>query len=571
MNKKLLILGCAGRKRGSDRPLPALDRYDGPTYRVVRKFLREYRWPEDVSIAVLSAEHGLFGILKGIQNYDKRMDSATARAKVAECSTILDRWATSHRSVHVSLGKDYMPAVQPGLERLGLEQEVFSGGQGEKLHHLKTFLRGTSPSKRTKVELEAGTGRYRYFLPDWDDLLDPRFDFEGDSFSGASRSQRGDKHCCVLMKPRMSDGMLLSLAQQSTPKGPLRRPEGTEPRSLAPPPLRSHFGLADDQYLFGDCGAFSYVNEAVPEISVEEAVALYESYGFDFGASVDHIPVASVMSDGQRVELTEKERRSRVNITHENAKSFIESARDRKVAFTPVGTIQGLTPEDFAQAVKYYYGFGYRHMAIGGLVPRKTKQVEAIVKAVMQAVGELPRRPWIHLFGVYRPTLQALFRELKVDSFDSASYFRKAWLRSDQNYLAANGQWYAAIRVPMTRDGRTRNRLEKMNADFELLEQQESAALKLLSQYDKEQVGVGEVLDAVLAYDENLARSSETKSMQEKYRRTLTERPWRECECNFCRELGIHMLIFRGANRNKRRGAHNTLMLYGKLKESSQK
>ena len=59
LNKKLLILGCAGRKRDSDGLLPALDRYDGPSYRVVRKFLREYRWPEDVSIAVLSAEHGL--------------------------------------------------------------------------------------------------------------------------------------------------------------------------------------------------------------------------------------------------------------------------------------------------------------------------------------------------------------------------------------------------------------------------------------------------------------------------------------------------------------------------------
>ena len=115
MDKRLLILGCADRKRDSGGPLPALDRYDGPAYRVLRTFLREYQWPEDVSIAVLSAEYGLFGILKGIRQYDKRMDFATATARAPECLTILRKWATSHRSVHVALGKDYMPAVQPGL------------------------------------------------------------------------------------------------------------------------------------------------------------------------------------------------------------------------------------------------------------------------------------------------------------------------------------------------------------------------------------------------------------------------------------------------------------------------
>ena len=189
----------------------------------------------------------------------------------------------------------------------------------------------------------------------------------------------------------------------------------------------------------------------------------------------------------------------------------------------------------------------------------------------MQAAEELPERPWIHLFGIYRPKLQALFRELKVDSFDSASYFRKAWLRSDQNYLATDGQWYAALRVPMTSDGRTRNRLTEMDVDIDELKVQESKVLRLLSQYDSDQVSMSEVLEAILEYDSHLARSSETESMRAKYKRTLSNRPWRSCHCSFCKSLGIHMLIFRGANRNKRRGAHNTLMLYGDVSGDSQK
>lgn len=565
MKKQLLILGCADRKRNSKDLLPALDMYDGPAYRVIRKFLREYQWPEQVSIAVLSAKYGLFGIFRGIEHYDRRMDVSTAAAKAAECSSVLTTWAESHQSIHLSLGKDYMPAVEPALGSVGISKEIFHGGIGRKLSQIKAFMSSMSPPRRIRPELGGGTGSFSYFLPDWDDLLDPAFDFEADSFSGPSRSARGDQHCCVLMRPRMSDGILVSLAQQGKQKGPLRRFIGSDIGALSPPPMRRHFGLEEDQYLFGDCGAFSYVNDDQPAISVDQAVALYESYGFDLGASVDHIPIASVIRSGERVELTSSERQSRVDLTKENAKLFIESARQRKAQFVPVGTIQALSPEQFAKSVREYYDFGYRHLAIGGLVPRSDKMISECVQAVIREADKLPERPWIHLFGVFRPKLQQTFRQLKVDSFDSATYFRKAWLRSDQNYLSADGNWYAAVRVPMTSDGRTRVRMAQINADIPELERQEKVVLQLLSRYDRYEVGVDEVLDAVLEYDHNLARSSETASMRSKYRRTLVDRPWLKCRCNFCQDLGIHVVIFRGANRNKRRGAHNTLMLYSKV------
>ena len=127
---------------------------------------------------------------------------------------------------------------------------------------------------------------------------------------------------------------------------------------------------------------------------------------------------------------------------------------------------------------------------------------------------------------------------------------------------------HAALRVPMTSDGRTRSRLVGMGADIERLERQERSVLRLLSRYDSGQAGVDEVLEAVVDYDRHLARSSEITSMRAKYRRTLREAPWRSCECNFCRHLGIHILVFRGSNRNKRRGAHNTLMLYGGIRNA---
>ena len=564
--RKLLILGCSETKRSADGPLPALDRYDGPAYRVVRKFLRERRWPTDLSVAVLSAEHGLFGIFKNIEDYSRRMDSETARMQAPGCTRILESWIEHHQSYHISLGQQYLPALKPAIDKLALKPNLFEGAIGHKLRQVKYLLSTSDSTARNIPQLEAGAGKYRYFLPDWDDVLDPAFDFEADAFSAPTRSQRDDEHCALLAKPqRLSDGMLLSLAQCEIQKGLLKRPQGTGIDSLAPPPIREHFGLEDDQYLFGDCGAFSYVDSEEPILSVDRAVALYESYGFDFGAAVDHIPMEKIVRQGEVHELSKSERLKRIEITKTNAADFIASVQRRKAKFLPVAILHGLDPEGYSGLVQYYFDLGYRHMAIGGLVPRSDAQVAAIATAVMNRVDNLSERPWVHLFGIYRPKLQQLFRSIRVDSFDSATYFRKAWLRSDQNYLGADGEWYAAIRVPMTTDGRTLRKLERSEADIEQLRGEESAVLSLLSKYGRQEANIDEVLDAILGYDSHLARNSETGSMRAKYRRTLEKRPWEACDCNFCVDIGIHMLIFRGANRNRRRGAHNTLRLYQSL------
>lgn len=568
MGKQLLILGCSRAKREDVGLLPALDRYNGPLYQSLRKFLRENHWPQEISIAVLSAKYGLFGILKGIENYDLEMNSSIAQQKESECFRTLKAW-NNHVSAHVSLGKQYLPAVRPALEKLQIKTEIFHGPIGKKRSQINSLLENTSRKRRVKAEVEGGTGRLSYFLPDWDDLVDTDFDFVRDSFSKTKRSERNDKHCCVVMRPkRICDGMLVSLAQQVVSKGPLRSLKGTELGALSPPPLRKHYGLSAGQYLFGDCGAFSYVNEEQPTVPVEQAAALYELYGFDFGASVDHIPVRKISRQGEMKQLAEEERQERVTITRTNAREFIQATKKRKATFNPVGTIQGLNPKQYAESVREYFDLGYRHLAIGGLVPLRDVEIERIVRAVIKSANELKERPWIHLFGVFRPKLQDLFRELKIDSFDSATYFRKAWLRSDQNYLGANGKWYAAIRVPMTSDGRTRKRLIAANADIDQLEKEEREVLKLLCRFDTDEASLNEVLDAAVKYDSHLARTSETQSMRKKYKQTLEDRPWRKCECAFCQGIGIHTLIFRGANRNRRRGAHNTLMLYRNIQRS---
>jgi hypothetical protein len=53
----------------------------------------------------------------------------------------------------------------------------------------------------------------------------------------------------------------------------------------------------------------------------------------------------------------------------------------------------------------------------------------------------------------------------------------------------------------------------------------------------------------------------------EAYEETLRERPWERCSCSICSEIGIEVAIFRGNDRNRRRGFHNTRRFYDQFQD----
>ena len=54
-------------------------------------------------------------------------------------------------------------------------------------------------------------------------------------------------------------------------------------------------------------------------------------------------------------------------------------------------------------------------------------------------------------------------------------------------------------------------------------------------------------------------------SLAKNYRRVLEARPWKNCQCEICKTLGYQVIIFRGAERNRRRGFHNVWTFYQRL------
>jgi hypothetical protein len=565
----LVVLGCSATKVDASGSIPAVHLYDGPMYRVLRSHLRDRNWPRQLSVGVLSAKYGLIGGLAPIQRYDLRMTPERADALRPQVADSLHTFARGKSQVHLVLGKDYLRAIDDSLFSRNARVTEAEGPIGMKLHHFSELLASFDAPVRSENRPEPGRGRPLYFLPDWDDFLDVDFDFEGDQFSADTREERREAHSIELMKPkRLCDGVLVSLAQYlGGGKGLLKRLSPNDPDLLRPRSVREHFGLTRDQWAFGDCGAFSYSAEHDPAVSVVQAVSIYDLYDFDFGASVDHIPLAEIVNDkGERVVLSEYERRRRVLVTRQNAAAFIAEWKRRNCRFMPVGVIQGLSAKGYADQVPEYLEMGYEYLALGGLVPKSDEDIKQVVEKVAAVIKPLRRKPWVHLLGVFRPNLQEVFRESGINSFDSATYFRKAWLRSDQNYLAKTGEWYAAIRVPPSADARTLQRLRQSGLSESDIKRMEKAALRNLRRYDAKETTLKTCLRSVLRYDALLDRGDfDLARMRTHYRRTLKDRPWTACDCNMCRDIGIDIAIFRGYNRNKRRGAHNTLQLYRTL------
>ena len=308
----------------------------------------------------------------------------------------------------------------------------------------------------------------------------------------------------------------------------------------------------------GDCGAFSYVREEVPPYSPDEVIDFYSECGFDLGISVDHVILGydpSADRDRQHPQLASW--RHRQALTLELASEFLHRCRVRKVAFQPLGVAQGWSPTSYAVAVRKLQRMGYRRIALGGMVPLRTDEVLACLDQVDQV-----RRSdvQLHLLGITRCENVRAFADCGVTSFDSTSPFRQSFKDESDNYYVLD-RTYTALRVPQV-DGnpRLRDRIRAGQVRQEEALKLERDCLTALRRYDAARTTVAIVLRALRRYDQFCDEGR--KDRTEAYREILEARPWQGCSCGVCAVAGIEVAMFRGAERNKRRGFHN-LFVFG--------
>ena len=149
-NPRLLILSCSQRKQSTQGLLPALQRYDGPAYRVMSKFMRVH--PSEVrslDVYILSAEFGLISADKPIPDYDRRMTYKRAKELQQPALSALKHIliCKQYKDLFINLGKDYLRVLN-GYESLipaNLKVIVSRGVMGRKLAELRNWLHERVP------------------------------------------------------------------------------------------------------------------------------------------------------------------------------------------------------------------------------------------------------------------------------------------------------------------------------------------------------------------------------------------------------------------------------------------
>jgi hypothetical protein len=408
----------------------------------------------------------------------------------------------------------------------------------------------------------------KFFLPDSQDLIDPTYDFERERRSDLRQRQRDDIYAHEFFSTLAFDGLLLSKGIVDGIGGSGGRYTPAQRKRLlrlgAPRFFRMERAPAPLEFM-GDCGAFTYVDEEEPPYSVQEVLDFYEFCRVDFGVSLDHVilqfePAADEPGDGS-ASIDDPVRR-RQELTLELAREFLRQHRGSRLGFEPLGAAQGWSPGSYATAVKALQKMGYEAIALGGMVPLKSQEILMCLEEIQRV-----RRPGtrLHLLGVTRPEHLQEFARLGVTSFDSTSPLRQAFKDARDNYYLENLR-YTALRIPQVEGNLGMQRRIACGAvSQEQARRLERDCLEAMKRFEQGRRTVGQVLKVLLEY-EQLYDPEAKKDYAEAYEKTLREAPWRRCPCEVCQELGHHVIIFRGAERNRRRGFHNVWTFYRQLK-----
>jgi hypothetical protein len=412
----------------------------------------------------------------------------------------------------------------------------------------------------------------KFVFADSMDFVDPNFDFIKDQTAATRKPYWDDQYAHEMLGYAPYDGVLVSRAIVGDHNFPGKYTEAQAMR-LRRVGARKFLRLDGPQHknmmLMGDCGAFSYSNLEAPPYKPTDTLEFYADAGFTHGCSIDHIIFEFDLSAKGSKQGSESARQ-RFDITLELAEQFLALSHDLGKEFTPVGIVQGWSPYSMNQAAKQLLKMGYRYLAIGGLVPLKTESIHRAVHAVDAAV-RCKSGACIHLLGFAKADAVSQFSRYRVASFDTTSPLIRAFKDGSRNYYLRSSRgemtYYSAIRIPQANENNTLKRqIKSGRLCQDHLLRMEAAALKALRDYSRGCLNIECTLDAIIDYSRPVHWSCSQKeetlerrmgTLRNQYRRTLEDRPWERCRCAICAESGIEVMVFRGSNRNKRRGMHN--------------
>jgi hypothetical protein len=412
----------------------------------------------------------------------------------------------------------------------------------------------------------------KFLYSDTHDYVDPGYDFENDRNAPKRRRYWDDAYAHQMMSPTPYDGLLVAMSAVRKAPGVANskvRYSTAEEQRLLRDGARKFLRLDAPEYkdamVMGDCGAFAYVDQEKPAFSPMEVFEFYADAGFTHGVSPDHI-IFACDTGNPPLEAMNRDVRYRYELSLENAREFMRICRAEGMPFVPMGAVQGWSPHSIAQAAKQLEDMGYRYLAIGGLVPLK---VDVIHKVLVALRDTIKPETDIHLLGFAKADSIQDFTSYGITSFDSTSPLIRAFMDEKANYYMPNSDggldYYAAVRIPQAvENSRLMRGIKQGIFNAEDLQKREAIALTALRMFDKEKETLEATVEAIMDYQQFLTLDGDSdkhqkslKKTKERVERTLKDAPWKRCGCDICLDIGVDVIIFRSANRNRRRGFHN--------------
>ena len=405
----------------------------------------------------------------------------------------------------------------------------------------------------------------KYFFPDSHDFIDPSFDFDTEKRSPNRVRQRDDLYAHEAIQQKPYDGLLISKAfidglpdsPEKTRYSPQQKFRFYRERS------HNYFRLPKNMLMMGDCGAFAYSNLTKPPFTTDEIIEFYSNANVNLGISLDHI-VFDYESKNIKTGRVKKISNDRILIARERIERTLYNAEDfmrksKKLNYIPYGVAHGWNNESYLYSVRELQKMGYDHITLGGLIPLRSDSVLSILEDLKK---QTKKNTQYHLLGINRLNYLKKYKDLNVSSVDSTSPLKQAFKDRCNNYYYKDKN-YIAIKIPHPENN---NNLKKLISSgklpIERVRKLEYNVLNNLRYYDKNKISLDKTLKSIIEYETFYSGKRPSNKIINKYIEVLHDKPWKHCNCDICKSLGIDVIIIRGSEWNKRRGFHNLHIIY---------
>jgi len=391
--------------------------------------------------------------------------------------------------------------------------------------------------------------------------------------------------------------------------------------------FKTYYEIPEHIATMGDCGAPNYFDLDVPNLTAEELLDYYESLGFDFGISLDH------MID--TVDLTNSKKPSEKHIFRrefsiKNAIKMLEMVKDKKSNVYLMGSVQGWSPESYKQSLIELGEAGYKYVAFGGLTKYKKGIAISIMSYLKPVLKKYDFRCHLLGFGDLS-SLGSLKKILNVTSIDNTTPLRNAanapiysWFRGKKKYdsiylpifkpvisnsikkINADNNSTASQIIRGLTEGKTPleiaaevgtsegyidtvkkkfskrlsnkilNKTEVLKEKFEDLDKLSAKAMTALLKYDETNEGLNDCIKMIRDFEMGY-RKLFNISVQDVNRyltnvsKILTDKRWKTCDCKACKEYSINTQVYRATQRHKIRAVHNLVNYYDYFKHENTK